>query len=170
MSRVTKGRRIGRREELLILCNAFCLCRRRRLSAITCRRAVGELPDMMSALEGVMEKRGGCVNFTLQISSKCRQGGADKKSENFANVIDGSSPVVCVCAPRLGAPLSLSVRSRFRGIKTSHIALATPPSSTYLRRRGTAERGRKERTRAMNHRSNMRLYSNSYNNGRNTGD
>ena len=42
MSRVTKGRRGGDgfdvREELLILCNAFCLCR--RLSAITCHHAV----------------------------------------------------------------------------------------------------------------------------------
>ena len=31
------------------------------------------------------------MNFILQISSKCGQGGEGKKSENFAAVIDGSS-------------------------------------------------------------------------------
>ena len=54
---------------------------------------------MMSASEGggVSWKRGrskgGCVNFMLQISSKCGQGGEEgvKKSENFADVINGCS-------------------------------------------------------------------------------
>ena len=52
---------------------------------------------MMSALEGGRgscnsgRSKGGCVNFILQINSKCRQGGGVKKSESFADVINGCS-------------------------------------------------------------------------------
>ena len=52
---------------------------------------------MMSASEGgggswkSGHSKGGCVNFILQISSKCRQGGEGvKKAEKFADVIHGS--------------------------------------------------------------------------------
>ena len=55
-------------------------------------------PDMMSASEGgggswkSRHSRGDCVNFVVQISSKCGQGGEGvKKSENFADVIYGRS-------------------------------------------------------------------------------
>ena len=53
-------------------------------------------PDMMSVLEGGSWKSGrstgGCVNFILQISSKCGQGGEGvQKSETFADVITGCS-------------------------------------------------------------------------------
>ena len=50
---------------------------------------------MMSALKGggswkSGRSKGGCVNFILQISSKCGQGGEGvKKSDNFADVISG---------------------------------------------------------------------------------
>ena len=57
-----------------------------------------ERPDMMSASEGEGawksgRSKGGCGNFTLQISSKCGQGGGRgvKKSQNFAEIINGSS-------------------------------------------------------------------------------
>ena len=53
---------------------------------------------MMSASEGGEgswksgRSKGGCVNFILQISSKCGQGGEGvKKAENFADVINGCS-------------------------------------------------------------------------------
>ena len=53
---------------------------------------------MMSALEGgggsckSGRSKGGCMNFILQISSKCGQGEKGvKKSQNFADVINGSS-------------------------------------------------------------------------------
>ena len=59
---------------------------------------LGEHPDMMSAWEGgggswkSGRSKGGRVNFILQISSKYGQGGEGvKKSENFADVINGCS-------------------------------------------------------------------------------
>ena len=57
---------------------------------------IRDLPDMMSASEGgggswkCGRSKGGFVNFILQISSKCGQGGRGK-SKNFADVIYGSS-------------------------------------------------------------------------------
>ena len=57
---------------------------------------------MMSASEGgggswkSGHSKGGCVNCILQISSKCGQGGEGvKKSENFADVINGSPLRLC---------------------------------------------------------------------------
>ena len=59
--------------------------------------SVREHPDMMSASEGggglwkSRRSKGGCVNCIVEISSKCGQGGEGvKKSENFADVINGS--------------------------------------------------------------------------------
>ena len=55
---------------------------------------------MMSASEGGGKSwksgrnKGGCVNFILQISSKCGQEGEGvKKSENFADIISEGYPL-----------------------------------------------------------------------------
>ena len=51
-------------------------------------------PDMMSSSEGERgswksrHSKGGCLNFMLQISSKCGQGEGVKKSQKIANVIN----------------------------------------------------------------------------------
>ena len=51
--------------------------------------ALRERPDMMSASEGgggswkSGRSKGGCVNFILQISSKCGQGGRGSKNQNI---------------------------------------------------------------------------------------
>ena len=56
-----------------------------------------EPPDMMSASEGgrgSWESRcskGGCENFMVQIRSKSRCGEGGQKSENFADLLSGSS-------------------------------------------------------------------------------
>ena len=44
---------------------------------------------------GSRRSEGGCMNFIIEILSKCRQGGGDRKSEKFADFISESSPSLC---------------------------------------------------------------------------
>ena len=61
------------------------------------------LPDMMSASKGGKgslksgHSKGGCVNFIHKSVPNADKGEGVEKSENLADVINGSSPRVRVC-------------------------------------------------------------------------
>ena len=58
--------------------------------------AVRDLPDMMSASEGVVgswksrHNKGGCLNFQQKSDPNANKGEGVKKSENSANITSGS--------------------------------------------------------------------------------